>query len=147
MPNPVLSTLPVLSHLIFVRVIKGGCCYHICLSDKGIMSMKFMFTLCGPQPHANQGQEDSGSPALNHSPHHLLRPHRGPCQKSVKNASLVHFRWGPILSQRLGHIQLVSKCPLLLCWCKVPFSLQLIIAFSLQAALLDFSRASFRVQL
>lgn len=39
MPEPLLSTLPILSHLIFVAVIKGRCCYPSRFSDEGIKSM------------------------------------------------------------------------------------------------------------
>lgn len=137
-PDTVLSTLPVLCHLIFVTVINDGCWYHIHFPGKGIKSMNIMFTLWGPQPCVKQGQVDSGAPAFNHSPHHLLGaheepgPHRGPCKKSD---TVVHFRRGP---RGLDTYKCLANAPPPLPVETTPFFPELIIAYSLQIALLDF---------
>lgn len=64
--NILLSILPILSHLIFVMVIKGGCCHHACCTDKG--SPRALGAVVGPQQCAHQGQVDSGALLL--TPHY-----------------------------------------------------------------------------
>lgn len=113
--------------------------------------MNIMFTLWGPQPCVKQGQVDSGAPAFNHSAHHLLGaheepgPHRGPCKKSD---TLVHFRRGP---RGLDTYKWLANAPPPLPVETTPFFPELIIAYSLQIALLDFlwvcfQRVAFRAR-
>lgn len=96
MPEPLLSTLPVLSHLIFVAVIKGRCCYPSRFSDKGIKSMSLK-SRCRAHSRALTKARWTLEPC----PWSLTTlPSRSPCgagtsQGMLSNEGPPHFRGAP----------------------------------------------------
>lgn len=116
MPEPLLSTLPVLSHLIFVAVIKGRCCYPSRFSDKGIKSMSLK-SRCRAHSRALTKARWTLEPC----PWSLttLAP-RSPCsagtsQRMLSNIRLPASFQGGLFGPDSLDLHLVSKCPFLLC--------------------------------
>lgn len=122
MLNTQLSILPILSHVVFVTVVRGGCCHHACCTDKG--SPWALGTVVGPQQCAHQGQVDSGALLL--TPHYRASwsPRgAGTSQGTfVKNLPPSFITEGdPTVSHWFGHIQLVAHVSPFSTWGSSPF--------------------------